>query len=212
VLECWDRKHKDYVAVKIVRNVDKYRHAAMIEVRCPANSSLPLSLWLVLCTPAATHTCCAAHYCTIVCLAAVSGCCHGMLQHHVLNWFACLECGVLCGCADLLLWFVVPLLLNSWRCSTRWRRMTPSQNGGQRCCGATLLDAVAAVAAARTSARAESAVQGRSSETQQCLSQSEQWLWQSAAAAAACMRGRQPAAAAVAVVLSNLSGSWCCTG
>lgn len=32
VLECWDRKHKDYVAVKIVRNVDKYRHAAMIEV------------------------------------------------------------------------------------------------------------------------------------------------------------------------------------
>jgi hypothetical protein len=33
VLECWDRKYKDYVAVKIVRNVDKYRHAAMIEVR-----------------------------------------------------------------------------------------------------------------------------------------------------------------------------------
>lgn len=33
VLECWDRKVKDYVAVKIVRNVDKYRHAAMIEVR-----------------------------------------------------------------------------------------------------------------------------------------------------------------------------------
>ncbi|WIA08010.1 hypothetical protein OEZ85_007480 [Tetradesmus obliquus] len=32
VLECWDRKHKDYVAVKIVRNVDKYRHAAMIEL------------------------------------------------------------------------------------------------------------------------------------------------------------------------------------
>lgn len=32
VLECWDRKLKDYVAVKIVRNVDKYRHAAMIEV------------------------------------------------------------------------------------------------------------------------------------------------------------------------------------
>jgi hypothetical protein len=32
VLECWDRKVKDYVAVKIVRNVDKYRHAAMIEV------------------------------------------------------------------------------------------------------------------------------------------------------------------------------------
>ena len=33
VLECWDRNTKDYVAVKIVRNVDKYRHAAMIEVR-----------------------------------------------------------------------------------------------------------------------------------------------------------------------------------
>lgn len=32
MLECWDRKVKDYVAVKIVRNVDKYRHAAMIEV------------------------------------------------------------------------------------------------------------------------------------------------------------------------------------
>lgn len=34
VLECWDRKYKDYVAVKVIRNVDKYRHAAMIEVRC----------------------------------------------------------------------------------------------------------------------------------------------------------------------------------
>ena len=33
VLECWDRKRKDYVAIKIVRNIDKYRHAAMIEVR-----------------------------------------------------------------------------------------------------------------------------------------------------------------------------------
>jgi dual-specificity kinase len=33
VLECWDRKYKDYVAIKIVRNIDKYRHAAMIEVR-----------------------------------------------------------------------------------------------------------------------------------------------------------------------------------
>mmetsp|Transcript_29020 Transcript_29020/g.64016 ORF Transcript_29020/g.64016 Transcript_29020/m.64016 type:complete len:454 (-) Transcript_29020:627-1988(-) len=32
VLECWDRKRKDYVAVKIVRNIDKYRHAAMIEL------------------------------------------------------------------------------------------------------------------------------------------------------------------------------------
>ncbi len=32
VLECWDRKKEDYVAIKIVRNMDKYRHAAMIEV------------------------------------------------------------------------------------------------------------------------------------------------------------------------------------
>jgi dual-specificity kinase len=32
VLECWDRKHRDYVAIKIVRNIDKYRHAAMIEL------------------------------------------------------------------------------------------------------------------------------------------------------------------------------------
>lgn len=32
MLECWDRRRKEYVAVKIVRNVDKYRHAAMIEV------------------------------------------------------------------------------------------------------------------------------------------------------------------------------------
>ncbi len=32
VLECWDRKQEDYVAIKIVRNIDKYRHAAMIEV------------------------------------------------------------------------------------------------------------------------------------------------------------------------------------
>ena len=33
VLECWDRKNKDYVAIKIVRNVQKYRDAAMIEVQ-----------------------------------------------------------------------------------------------------------------------------------------------------------------------------------
>lgn len=32
VLECWDRKTNEYVAVKIVKNVEKYRHAAMIEV------------------------------------------------------------------------------------------------------------------------------------------------------------------------------------
>lgn len=31
VLECWDRKHRTYVAIKIVRNVKKYRDAAMIE-------------------------------------------------------------------------------------------------------------------------------------------------------------------------------------
>lgn len=36
VLECWDRKHKEYVAIKIVRNIDKYRHAAMIEVSLTA--------------------------------------------------------------------------------------------------------------------------------------------------------------------------------
>lgn len=33
MLECWDRKNKDYVAIKIVRNVQKYRDAAMIEVQ-----------------------------------------------------------------------------------------------------------------------------------------------------------------------------------
>ncbi|KAL3135779.1 hypothetical protein ABBQ32_007343 [Trebouxia sp. C0010 RCD-2024] len=32
VLECWDRKHRTYVAIKIVRNVKKYRDAAMIEL------------------------------------------------------------------------------------------------------------------------------------------------------------------------------------
>lgn len=32
VLECWDRLHREHVAVKIVRNVEKYRHAAMIEM------------------------------------------------------------------------------------------------------------------------------------------------------------------------------------
>ncbi|GIL79629.1 hypothetical protein Vretimale_12329 [Volvox reticuliferus] len=32
VLECWDRKQEGYVAIKIVRNIDKYRHAAMIEL------------------------------------------------------------------------------------------------------------------------------------------------------------------------------------
>jgi serine/threonine protein kinase len=42
VLECWDRKTKDYVAIKIVRNIDKYRHAAMTEVREPILSPLLL--------------------------------------------------------------------------------------------------------------------------------------------------------------------------
>jgi len=32
VLECWDRKSKDLVAIKIVRGLKKYREAAMIEV------------------------------------------------------------------------------------------------------------------------------------------------------------------------------------
>nr|ADE77013.1 unknown [Picea sitchensis] len=32
VLECWDRKSKDFVAIKIVRGVQKYREAAMIEI------------------------------------------------------------------------------------------------------------------------------------------------------------------------------------
>lgn len=36
VLECWDRKHRSYVAIKIVRNVKKYRDAAMIEVSLPS--------------------------------------------------------------------------------------------------------------------------------------------------------------------------------
>lgn len=32
VLECWDRKSRRYCAVKIIRNVQKYRDAAMIEI------------------------------------------------------------------------------------------------------------------------------------------------------------------------------------
>ncbi|KAI4316166.1 hypothetical protein L6164_024172 [Bauhinia variegata] len=32
VLECWDRQTRDYVAVKVVRSIKKYRDAAMIEV------------------------------------------------------------------------------------------------------------------------------------------------------------------------------------
>ncbi|XP_031405116.1 serine/threonine-protein kinase AFC3 isoform X2 [Punica granatum] len=32
VLECWDRQTKEYVAIKVVRNVAKYRDAALVEV------------------------------------------------------------------------------------------------------------------------------------------------------------------------------------
>ncbi|XP_010546483.1 PREDICTED: serine/threonine-protein kinase AFC3 isoform X2 [Tarenaya hassleriana] len=32
VLECWDRQTKEYVAIKVVRSIKKYRDAAMIEV------------------------------------------------------------------------------------------------------------------------------------------------------------------------------------
>ncbi|PKA57321.1 Serine/threonine-protein kinase AFC3 [Apostasia shenzhenica] len=32
VLECWDRDSREYVAIKVVRSIRKYRHAAMIEI------------------------------------------------------------------------------------------------------------------------------------------------------------------------------------
>lgn len=32
VLECWDRDTKEYVAIKIIRSIKKYRDAAMIEI------------------------------------------------------------------------------------------------------------------------------------------------------------------------------------
>ncbi|CAI5961275.1 unnamed protein product [Closterium sp. NIES-65] len=32
VLECWDRQMQQYVAIKVIRNVQKYRDAAMIEI------------------------------------------------------------------------------------------------------------------------------------------------------------------------------------
>ncbi|KAH0460578.1 hypothetical protein IEQ34_011241 [Dendrobium chrysotoxum] len=32
VLECWDREVREYVAIKVVRSLRKYRHAAMIEI------------------------------------------------------------------------------------------------------------------------------------------------------------------------------------
>jgi hypothetical protein len=63
VLECWDRKRKLIVAVKVIRNVPKYRDAAMIEVRSLILSSqIPASIvvrpvwqtgWLLLSCPSA---------------------------------------------------------------------------------------------------------------------------------------------------------------
>lgn len=32
VLECWDRQTREYVAIKVVRSIRKYRDAAMVEV------------------------------------------------------------------------------------------------------------------------------------------------------------------------------------
>lgn len=32
VLECWDREAREYVAIKVVRSIRKYRAAAMIEI------------------------------------------------------------------------------------------------------------------------------------------------------------------------------------
>ncbi|XP_020241088.1 serine/threonine-protein kinase AFC3 isoform X1 [Asparagus officinalis] len=32
VLECWDRETREFVAIKVVRSIRKYRHAAMIEI------------------------------------------------------------------------------------------------------------------------------------------------------------------------------------
>lgn len=32
VLECWDRQTREYVAIKVVRSIRKYRDAAMIEI------------------------------------------------------------------------------------------------------------------------------------------------------------------------------------
>ncbi|KAE8675825.1 Serine/threonine-protein kinase AFC1 [Hibiscus syriacus] len=32
VLECWDRQNRDYVAIKVVRSICRYRDAAMVEV------------------------------------------------------------------------------------------------------------------------------------------------------------------------------------
>ncbi|XP_022864143.1 serine/threonine-protein kinase AFC3 isoform X1 [Olea europaea var. sylvestris] len=32
VLECWDRQTRDYVAIKVIRSIQKYRDAAMVEI------------------------------------------------------------------------------------------------------------------------------------------------------------------------------------
>uniref|UniRef100_M1AUI4 PK12 protein kinase n=1 Tax=Solanum tuberosum TaxID=4113 RepID=M1AUI4_SOLTU len=32
VLECWDREQKEFVAIKIIRSIKKYREAAMVEI------------------------------------------------------------------------------------------------------------------------------------------------------------------------------------
>ena len=32
VLECWDRQAREYVAIKVVRSIRKYRDAAMLEI------------------------------------------------------------------------------------------------------------------------------------------------------------------------------------
>lgn len=46
VLECWDRITRCYVAIKIIRNIEKYRRAAMVEVRSfHIPSHLPCSYW-----------------------------------------------------------------------------------------------------------------------------------------------------------------------
>lgn len=31
-MECWDRQTRDYVAIKVIRSIQKYRDAAMVEI------------------------------------------------------------------------------------------------------------------------------------------------------------------------------------
>lgn len=59
VLECWDRKNKNYCAVKIVRNVKKYRDAAMIEVHPALTQSCIIDLRL---NDQSYYTLCAVAY------------------------------------------------------------------------------------------------------------------------------------------------------